>query len=97
MIPWLLMLIILLSTSLLGFACLYKSVPIAILNICALLLIGPFLQPWLVYSPPLTIEDVPSWRRLLLVWFLYLLAAIVATVVIHLINKRRQKRGRHPF
>jgi len=90
-------LIVFSSAGFLGFAMLYKSAPVALLNFCVLLLIGFFLQPWQFFSPPPLIEDISRWKLVVLAWFIFFLISIVALVVLSIKSRKRHKHRRYTF
>jgi len=90
-------LIIFSSAGLLGFAFMYRSVPVALLNFCALLTIGFFLQPWSVFSPPLVVEDNSNWRCILLIWFVFLVISILALAILFIRKKKHHRHRRYTF
>lgn len=90
-------LIVFASAGLLGFALLYKSAPVALINFCVLLLIGFFLQPWQVFSPPPDLADIFRWKLVLLVWLVFFLISIVALSVMSVMSKKRHRHRRYTF
>lgn len=92
-------LIVFLSSALLGFAIFYRSVPMASLNVCALITIGFFLQPWSLFSPPLVVEDNSNWRWVIFIWFAFLVISILAVPVLFIVKKKRHhhKHRRYTF
>ena len=90
-------LIVFSSAGFLGFAMFYKSAPVALLNFCVLLLIGYFLEPWQVFSPPPDIMDVSRWKLVIAVWLVFVLISIVATLVLFIIGRKRHRHRRYTF